>query len=217
MGRAKYTDAERKRVISGYIDAAREIIDEEGIENVSIRKVARKTRCNSATMYLYFKDLDELVTLSAISCLEDYCRALCASLPEHISSYDLYMRTWDFFCDYAFRNPRVYYQLFFSRHTRPLGELIEKYYAMFPEQIENADGSVRDMLLSGDLGDRNLKVLRLLADDGLLSEKDVNIVNDITVCYFRKFLEDACGPDGSDPAKLKADFLRGITYLLKEY
>ena len=217
MGRAKYTDAERNRVISGYINAAREIIDEEGIEYVSIRKVARKTGCNSATMYLYFKDLDELVTLSAISYLEDYCRALCASLPEHISSYDLYMRTWDFFCDYAFRNPRVYYQLFFGRHTLPLGKLIEKYYAMFPEQIENAGGSVRDMLLSGNLSDRNLKVLRLLADDGLLSEKDVDVVNDITVCYFRKFLEDACVPGERSISELKGDFLRGIKYLLKEY
>lgn len=217
MGRAKYTTTERNRVISEYILAARQIIDSEGIEQVSIRKVAKLTDCNSATMYLYFKDLDELVTLASISYLGDYCRAVCADINGKLSAYDLYIRTWDLFCDYAFRNPSVYYKLFFGHHTLPLGKLIERYYSVFPEQIENADGAVRDMLLSGDLSERNLKVLRPLASEGLIRGEEVDIINEITVCYFRKFLEELCHSDVQDISRLKDDFLKGAAYLLNRH
>ena len=203
--------------MSEYILTARQIMDAEGIDQVSIRKVARLSDCNSATMYLYFKDLDELVTLAAISYLEDYCMALCSDLAVERSAYDLYIHTWDLFCDYAFRNPMVYYKLFFGRHTLPLGELIERYYSLFPEQIENADGTVRDMLLSGDLSERNLKVLRPLVEEQLVRSDELDVINEITVCYFRKFLEELCHDSNADTSRLKADFLKGAAYLLKRH
>ena len=47
-----------------FIRAAREIIDAEGIDNISIRKIASLTGMNSATMYLYFPDSDVLTTMA---------------------------------------------------------------------------------------------------------------------------------------------------------
>ena len=80
MGRSKYSPEERERIITTFIRAAREIVDLEGVENVSIRKVASLAGFNSATIYLYFKDLDELITLASISYLENYCRTLAADI-----------------------------------------------------------------------------------------------------------------------------------------
>ncbi len=46
-----------------FIDATNEIIENEGIESVTIRKVANLAGYNSATIYNYFENLDHLIFL----------------------------------------------------------------------------------------------------------------------------------------------------------
>lgn len=53
---------QKKRMMHYFIDAAVQIIDEEGIDGVSIRKVADIAGYNSATLYNYFDDLPHLVS-----------------------------------------------------------------------------------------------------------------------------------------------------------
>ena len=64
MGRNRYTPQERNKITATFIRCTREIIDLEGIQQVSIRKVAQTAGLNSATLYLYFDDADELITLA---------------------------------------------------------------------------------------------------------------------------------------------------------
>ncbi|QUC02408.1 TetR/AcrR family transcriptional regulator [Atopobium sp. oral taxon 416] len=61
-------------MVTSFIDAARSIIDSDGIDGVSIRKVASKVGCSSAALYLYFWDLNGLLALSTITYLEDAAR-----------------------------------------------------------------------------------------------------------------------------------------------
>ena len=86
MGRTKYTEEERGKIMTQFIRAAREIIDSEGIEKISIRKIAELTGMNSATMYLYFPDADVLTTMALMSYLENYCRALASTIFSFVST-----------------------------------------------------------------------------------------------------------------------------------
>ena len=72
MGRMKYTEEERSRIMISFIQATRKIIDTEGIDQVSIRKIANQTGMNSATMYLYFSNADVLITIASMSYLEKH-------------------------------------------------------------------------------------------------------------------------------------------------
>ena len=47
-----------------FIEAARELIDQEGLESLSIRKIAEKAGFHNSTIYLYFRDMDHLVMLA---------------------------------------------------------------------------------------------------------------------------------------------------------
>lgn len=55
--REREKDAHRELVLS----AAEEIIDKEGIDNLSIRGIAKNIEYSSAIIYHYFKDKDEIV------------------------------------------------------------------------------------------------------------------------------------------------------------
>ena len=49
-------DIKKKRVMMYFIEAIQELILNEGIENLSIKKIADKAGYNTATIYNYFED-----------------------------------------------------------------------------------------------------------------------------------------------------------------
>ena len=193
MGRTKYTEEERARIMTMFIRAAREIIDADGIDNLSIRKIAALTGMNSATMYLYFPDSDVLTTMALMGYLEKYCRSLAADMPQMKTPEDALFHSWEVFCQYAFANPDVFRHIFFCRHTVPLGEIIDRYYQLFPEQLKNIRGNVLDMLREGSIEDRSWKVLWPVAMERGMTEQDARVINDMLVSYFRFLLEERLG------------------------
>lgn len=192
MGRTKYTEEERDQILITFIRAAREILDAEGIEKISIRKIAGLTGLNSATMYLYFPNADVLVTMASMSYLEKYCRTLAADMPLMNTHRAAFLHTWEVFSSYAFAQPKVFYHIFFSPHTVPLNKIVDEYYRLFPGQLSNIQGNVYEMLHSGSLAERSWKVLWPLAEELGISHEEAEIINTMTLCYFRELLEERC-------------------------
>ncbi len=217
MGRTKYSEEERSRIIISFLRCTREIIELEGIEHVSIRRVAQCAGFNSATMYLYFKDSDELITLASMSYLENYCRTLTADIPHLKTPYEIYMHTWRVFGQHAFAHPRIFYHLFFYPHSLPLIETVTRYYEIYPNQLAGSDDSIRDMLLEGDLKERNLKVLQPVASKLNLDEKHISMINDLTVCYFKMLLEEHRYENGSIVAERQVQKLLDTVEFLLQY
>ena len=192
MGRTKYTEAERDQIMIAFIKAAREIIDMEGIEKVSIRKIATLTGMNSATLYLYFPNADVLVTMASMSYLEKYCRTLAADMPSMKTPRQALVHTWDVFAQYAFEYPEIFQHLFYTEHTVPLVQIVDDYYHLFPEQLDNIGGAVREMLHAGSLNERGWQVFNPAAEECGMPEEDAIIANDMLVSYFRSLLEERC-------------------------
>ncbi|MEC9485352.1 MAG: TetR/AcrR family transcriptional regulator [Candidatus Izemoplasma sp.] len=86
-----------------FIDAAKTIIEQEGIESVSARKVADIAGFSYATIYNYFKDIDSLLTYTAVdylqSCHDDIIKTVnlkqdnLAVLIDYAKAYFNYMNT----------------------------------------------------------------------------------------------------------------------------
>ena len=58
-------------MMSYFIIAAQQIIQEEGIKAVTIRKVAALAGYNSATIYNYFENLENLLFFASMKYLRD--------------------------------------------------------------------------------------------------------------------------------------------------
>ncbi|MDP4092633.1 MAG: TetR/AcrR family transcriptional regulator, partial [Bacillota bacterium] len=54
-------ELQKSRMKKYFIDAAKEILVNEGVSNVSVRKVGEVTGYSYATIYNYFKNLDHLL------------------------------------------------------------------------------------------------------------------------------------------------------------
>lgn len=217
MSRAKYTEEERDAILINFIDKTKTIIESQGLEQVTTRRLAELTGYNSAKLYFYFRNLDELVTMSLLSNLEDYCCALASDGARMTDAYETLIHTWRLFCRFAFREPKAYYHIFFGRHETPIEDIIHEYYRLFPQQLEKLSGGVHDMLLQGSLTKRNLKVLEPLAEKGLLARDNLALVNDLMVLYFKELMERCREnpPEYSVQCAMTEDFINAAEFLLR--
>jgi len=68
MGISERKEREKKEMEKLILDSAMQLFIEEGYKNVTIRKLAEKIEYSPATIYLYFKDKDEILfTLQRIA------------------------------------------------------------------------------------------------------------------------------------------------------
>ena len=68
VGTSYFKDLSRK----DYVVQASRIIKKEGVEAISIRRIAAELGCSSASMYRYFQNLDELLFYAQLDALNEY-------------------------------------------------------------------------------------------------------------------------------------------------
>lgn len=215
MGRTKYSDQKRKEIVISFIHVTRQIIDTEGIEGVSIRKIAQKTGFKSGNLYRYFKDVDELITLTAFSYLKNYYLSMTKEYLENLTSDNLYINVWQSFCQYIFESPEVFCYLFFHPHSIPLKETIDYYFSLFPEQLDLSSGPYWEMLHENTLQSRNMKLLTPMVEEQIITEKRAALINDLSIGYCRQLLEEMCEGNNIHTAKQQTDrFMEASNFLL---
>ena len=119
--------------MSYFINATIELMEKEGIENLTIRKVAEQAKYNSATLYHYFSNLDELELFASVKCLDEYMQETLIHKAEGKDFQEWYLGQWRCFCRHSFQRPRIYNFLFFSPEgTQNLNEVFRRYYEIYP-------------------------------------------------------------------------------------
>lgn len=215
MGRTKYTDDKRKSMLLMFIQTTRTIIDSDGIENLTIRKIAKASGYNSATIYLYFHDLDELVCLAALSYVEDLIREWVEFQSTEHSSFDTYCMSWRIFAKYAFKNPQIYNHLFFFPHARPFDETVRTYHRLFPERLEDIGDVLEEILLGSPHIERESSVLLPMAKEGIIKEENLEMISALAAAYFRRLLDKKCQfGDSVDDEQLIEDQIAVVHFLL---
>ena len=199
-----------------FIEKTQEIIDEFGIEGVSIRVIAKKAGCNSAMIYSYFKSLDYLVTLSLMKYFREYISALSEHIEDTNSPIKNFYLVWDYFFDICFKSPKIFYRLFFTRHQEPLCDIVERYYEIFPEEAASHAAVIQRMLKGRDIYERNLRILTPIAESGDLPTEQVDTVNELIVSHFKVLLEEKCDlEDEADDKQLKSKLFAAVDLLLR--
>lgn len=120
-------------VKSRFVDAAKSIILQDGVSNVTVRKIAEITGYSYATLYHYFNDLNELLIETKLSMIHDIVRgseeqSFSAGNPLQSMKENTRL-TFNFFID----NPNVfrffYYYEMDSRNEEAMRSLdLEKTY-----------------------------------------------------------------------------------------
>ncbi|WP_432407729.1 TetR/AcrR family transcriptional regulator [Wukongibacter sp. M2B1] len=181
-------EIQKKRMMGYFIEAANQIIENEGIENVSIRKVADIAGYNSATLYNYFENLDHLVFFACMK----YLRGYVSSLPQYLHSIDdpidKYLCIWKAFCYHSFEKPKIYHTIFFNKFSTSLDEAIKKYYDIFPEDLGSQSNDLLPMLLGDNIYERNMAILKSCIDNKNIKNEYIEEMNEMNILIYQAML-----------------------------
>ncbi|WIF94043.1 TetR/AcrR family transcriptional regulator [Caminicella sporogenes] len=181
-------EIQRKRMMGYFIEAANQIIENEGIDFVTIRKVADIAGYNSATLYNYFKDLEHLLFFSSMKYLKDYA----LNLPNYINgaknALDKFLRIWKCFCYNSFKKPKIYYKIFFDKYSNTLNDAVKEYYSIFPEELGNQPQELLTMLLEKNIYMRDMALLEACAEEGFFKKEDLPIINEMILLIYQGML-----------------------------
>lgn len=143
-----------QRVKSYFIEAARDIILKEGVENVSVRKVADQAGYTFTTLYNYFSDLNDLLQQVKAVMIQDVMMFMAGISPEKIYDLEDIKRLNRAYMRYYVERPHVF--RFFYSYRLNLNEVSN------PEPL--------------DLSRHYLETYRGFVLSGTLSEEDVPLI-----------------------------------------
>lgn len=182
----------RKRIMIYFIEATQKLIHSDGVDGLSIRKIANEAGYNSATLYNYFQDLEHLTLFGSVPYLQDYVVALSNSLTPEMSSIDRYRTIYRHFNDIAFRHPDIFHNMFFGRHSDSLGEVLQIYfYELFPHQLDGLSEPVRRMMVYGSMKERDSVTMQAMVDEGYIAAEKAENALDLIIAIHQTFIYEA--------------------------
>jgi AcrR family transcriptional regulator len=163
----------RKRTMRYFIEAASDILNNEGYEKLTTRNVAGKAGYNSATIYNYFGNFERLIAFAAIKGLKDYAVDLQAQIDENMSHIEKFIKIWACYFKHSQKSPVIFSILFTQYGNNPLA-FLQEYYEIFPEERQELPKDVNDIFFEKDFDIRNKLLLHKCAEEGLISEEGID-------------------------------------------
>ena len=198
-----------------FIEAAQELIDTNGISEISIRKIAEKAGFHNSTIYLYFKDVDQLILLASLKHFNEYSKALAEQSKKKSSPIENFLSIWKAFAKSVFAKPEIFYNFFFGKHSDNLTEIIEQYYELFPDEKEQYSEEIKDMYYGKNIYERCYGIMSpLLTESTKLTPQNISIVNELIVSYLKYLLEEQCKKKNTDISENTDKLLQAMAYLI---
>jgi len=178
----------KNRMMRYFIDATADIIKKDGVESVTVRKVADLAGYNIATLYNYFENLDHLVSMASLKFIKPYTDDLPNYLEDCKNPLCRVLRIWECFCTHAFASPHIYKFVFYKDANNPFPNNIKEFYQIYPEYLENLEDDILDMLTKDDIYYRALVLLRECVDQGYFDKNDLEDINEMVIYIYEGVL-----------------------------
>lgn len=215
MEKVSNKDIQRLRTMSFFIEAANKIIDTEGIEAVTVRKVANMAGYNQATVYNYFDNIDYLVGFAAIKYLTEYHKSLKKEVEPIKEPKERFLKIWEKFCEYSFKRPKIYRAIFFKTPKYTVCDLFDYYFKMFPEELENHSLDIQSMMRGCTIETRNMSILMDLYKEGIIKtdKEGLNLLNEMMIYIYQGMLYSIIDNEVTDEEEIKKYLNKCTSYI----
>ena len=179
----------QKRMLQYFIEAAQHIIEADGFDNVTIRKISQEAGYNSATIYNYYEDLEHLLQFACMEYLVRYQKKLLESIAGLKNPKEIYFATWTLFASQCYDHPKVFYQLFFSKHKDKIFKTFYRYIEIFDVKYEDIPPQkIFSFITLPDLVKRHTILLEGLSESGLIGSDHLEEKADMLTRIFESML-----------------------------
>jgi AcrR family transcriptional regulator len=184
----KDKDIKKRRIIKFFINAASQIIEKEGIEKVTIRKVAKIAGYNSATIYNYFDNNKQLIFFAATKFIKDYVQTMPSYISQGHNTLEKFLLMWEIFSIHSFQKPNIFYAIFTENVGDKPENLVGNYYQLFPEDLGNPPKELTPMLLESNLSKRAAIAIQPCINEGYFTTQAAQELDEAIMLIYHGML-----------------------------
>ncbi|MDD6072815.1 MAG: hypothetical protein SPF91_01605 [Clostridium sp.] len=186
-----------------FVETACRILESEGMDALTTRRIGRDLHCNSANTYYYFKDLDELIVYAAMGSFTDYLKDISRCYLEAEHALDAFRKSWECLIERSVSMPQLYEKILYGKYSEDLGKISASYYRLFPEKYATLEPAISHEITSEDFrGRKNHLILGSCVEEGWFSKEDAEILGEIVKWLHLGLLQELIA------GKITADELR---------
>jgi AcrR family transcriptional regulator len=203
-----------------YIEAAHQLMLEDGVGTVSARKVANRLGCAQSSIYKHFQGLDELFLYASIRYLKEYYINVNRIASQSLNALDMYRKTERCFAEFSFKYPVVFNNNLFGIYSDRAEHVMRDFFDMYQDEIPSIDVYTSSILTQGPFSDCNKKLLLGCIEEGSLNipKDSLDIVNDTLVNLYKGFLKEMLdGTNAVDSAQQTERYLLCFENILQIY
>ncbi|SFB29176.1 transcriptional regulator, TetR family [Lentibacillus halodurans] len=178
-------DIQRARMWRYFLDAAVDVIEKEGIRNVTIRKIAGQAGFTSSTAYNYFRDLSHLKFFAAMRFTTDYIEDLPVYMSKGSNTIEKWLYAWKCFCIYSFEQPEIYSVIFMEDLGSTPEDFLDEYYRIYKEDLIGLPEVIKNLVMEHSFAKRSATYIQSAVDEEMLEQKDVDFIADITLMIWK--------------------------------
>ncbi|MFE4705669.1 TetR family transcriptional regulator [Peribacillus simplex] len=212
----KKKEIQMGRMWKYFVDATAEIIEEEGLENVTIRKVADKAGYNSATIYNYFSEVSHLIFFASMKFLKCYTDEVAVYIEKGKDPIEKYLLAWECFCNHSFKQPQIFHAVFIMDLADQPEKLLEDYYKIYPSDLINFPEELKTILFERNVSKRGRSFLEIALREGYIKEENVDAINELTILVwqgmFTNILNNRKSYDSQTAAKITMNYITEIVH-----
>ena len=139
------------------LDTAREMFAEEGYTSVSMRKIADQIQYSPTTIYLYFRDKNDLLRQICDETFAKLGKKLESIGKKHTSNIEALREGLRTYIEFGLKHPKHYEVTFMLPLTEDLGEEFEG--SLGQRAFEFLRSGVKDCIESGEIANGNVDLV----------------------------------------------------------
>lgn len=165
-----------RQVKKQFIDAASSIMRKEGVEALTVRRLSKELNCNSANVYYYFEDMEELTIYASMEYFYDYLVAVSHQYRLE-DGLDAYCSGWKCFMEMSSEHPQLFEKLVYGKYNKRLGSISSEYYRLFPDRYIHIDPYIANSVTSMEFSGRsNHLILGRCIDEGYFTAEEGTVM-----------------------------------------
>ncbi|QIZ06441.1 TetR/AcrR family transcriptional regulator [Priestia megaterium] len=210
------SEIQTERMLNYFIDATAKLIKEDGIKNISIRKIAKEAGYTSSTIYNYFSEVSHLIFFAGMRFLENYIEDLPKYIARAQDPLEKYLLGWECFCDHSFRAPELYHAIFIADLGEHPEELLKYYSSIYQSETIQLPEELEGILTEQNLSKRSRTVLEKYAEKGVFKKEEIEKLSEMTILIWQgmitSLLNNRVIYTPEEASKKTMEYIRDITF-----
>ena len=168
-----------------YINVTYDIIATEGIDAVSIRYLAKKLNCSSASLYRHFDCVEQLIAFASLRFLRPYISEIIPLFNKQEYNIESYYSCWNSFIKYSFQEPQVFHYVFFNKYRDMLAHAFDIYYQEIRDDVETIEPTLQPMLNVDSIFFRDRLMLEHCVDKSEVPLSEIEMTSNMLIYIYR--------------------------------